>query len=274
MLRSLIADEVVLRVRRGVVVGACLVDRAKTDPLLDHRLRISALLVAYKDCVASHESAAVLHGLPVLELPHHVIATRRRGAWRGGADLRIRIAPLPEGHLARVDGYPVTSLARTAVDVARTSSLRSALVTGDAALRRCGRTAVQAALEDSSEWADLGRARLALARFDGRSESPLESLSRAVFVEHGLPTPELQVEFHPRVGLTYRADFYWPDHRVVGEADGMVKYDQPGALRAEKIRQEELEDLGLRVVRWTWRDMQVETERTINKLRRALRLSG
>ncbi|MGN6472687.1 MAG: DUF559 domain-containing protein, partial [Mycobacteriales bacterium] len=106
-----------------------------------------------------------------------------------------------------------------------------------------------------------------------RSESPLESLSRAVFAEHGLPTPELQVEFHPRPGLTYRADFYWPDHQVVGEADGMAKYDQRGALRAEKIRQEGLEDLGLRVVRWTWRDMQIDTERTISKLRRALRLS-
>jgi hypothetical protein len=129
---------------------------------------------------------------------------------------------------------------------------------------------VQATLDDSAEWADLGRARRAVALLDARSESPLESLSRAVFLEHGLPAPDLQVEFRPRPNLIYRADFYWRDQRVIGEADGMAKYDQPGALRAEKIRQEGLEDLGLRVVRWTWRDIFVDTDTTIRKLRRAL----
>ncbi|HVU61395.1 MAG TPA: hypothetical protein VHD58_07050, partial [Mycobacteriales bacterium] len=233
LLRSLVADDVLVRIRRGVLVGACVVARARTDPLLDHRIRLEAVLLVYDDCVASHESAAVVHGLPVLDLPQHVIATRVRGAWRGGADLRVRTAPLPESHLARVDGCAVTSLARTAVDVARTSSLRAALVTGDIALRRCGRAAVQAALDDSSAWADLGRARRAIALFDGRSESPLESASRAIFVEHSLPAPELQVEFKPEPGLAYRADFFWRSARVIGEADGMGKYESPGALRAE-----------------------------------------
>lgn len=43
---------------------------------------------------------------------------------------------------------------------------------------------------------------------------------------------------------------------MVGEADGMAKYDAgPAALRAEKRRQELLEDAGLIVVRWTWADL-------------------
>lgn len=148
--------------------------------------------------------------------------------------------------------------------------MRAALVTGDVVIRRCGRNAVQAALADCAQWADLGRARRAIALLDGRSESPLESVSRAIFVKHSLPAPELQVEFEPTPGTTYRADFYWRGERVIGEADGMGKYDAPGALRAEKIRQELLEDLGLRIVRWTWRDMVADTDRTIARVRGAL----
>jgi len=148
--------------------------------------------------------------------------------------------------------------------------LRAALVTGDAAIVRCGRRAIERTLEDSAAWADLGRARPAVKLFDGRSESPLESLSRAVFVERSLPYPELQVEFEPQPGVRYRADFFWRAEGVIGEADGMAKYENPNALRAEKLRQEHLEQLGLRIVRWTWRDIVADTDRTIGRLRRAL----
>lgn len=109
-------------------------------------------------------------------------------------------------------------------------------MTGDVALLRCGRTAVHAALEDCSEWADLGSARRAIALLDGRSESPLESVSRAVFVEHSLPAPELQVEFEPKPGTIYRADFFWRDQRVIGEADRMGKYDAPGLGLVRRLR--------------------------------------
>jgi very-short-patch-repair endonuclease len=63
----------------------------------------------------------------------------------------------------------------------------------------------------------------------------------------------------------------WGAQRVIGEADGLAKYDVVGALRAEKLRQERLERLGFTVVRWTWREMLVDTEETVARLRRALR---
>jgi very-short-patch-repair endonuclease len=260
---------VLVQIRRGVLIGACTLRAAQDDPRALHRLRLSALLLAYDGCVASHESAAVIHGLPVLGLPPQVIATRARGAWRGGPDDRIRIAPLPPAHVTAIDGLAVTTVARTVVDVARTGSLRDALVTGDAAIRRCGRSTIDRALDDSRAWADLGGVARNLARLDGRSESALESLSRAVFVEHKLPAPELQVELTSPAGC-YRVDFLWPAQRVIGEADGLGKYDGAASLRAEKLRQEDLERLGYRVVRWTWRDMVVDPERTIGRLRRAL----
>ncbi|MGH8962686.1 MAG: hypothetical protein ACRDWT_16110 [Jatrophihabitantaceae bacterium] len=52
-----------------------------------------------------------------------------------------------------------------------------------------------------------------------------------------------------------RADFYWPEFGVVGEADGRMKYDDRTVLLAEKRRREALEALGLIVVRWHWTDV-------------------
>lgn len=63
--------------------------------------------------------------------------------------------------------------------------------------------------------------------------------------------------------LIARTDFWWPGRRVVGEFDGLGKYTraQPGGrspaevVVAEKLREDRLRDLGLRVVRWTWADL-------------------
>jgi very-short-patch-repair endonuclease len=57
---------------------------------------------------------------------------------------------------------------------------------------------------------------------------------------------------------------------VIGEADGLGKYDRPGALHEEKLRQEALEQLGLRVVRWTHEEMWLRPAVVLERIRRAL----
>lgn len=271
--RQLIDEGVLHRVRRGVVVGSCLMRSAHTDGRLRHSIAIRSLLLAYDDAVASHESAALLLGLPVLSLPPYAVATRERGAWRGGPDGRIRIAPLPAHHLAA--GQPAcTNAPRTFVDIAKSGTLREAVVMGDALVRdHITPTKVAAVLEDCADWADVGKARTALSFLDARSESPLESVSRVIMHEHKLPPPELQVVIDTGPA-SYRTDFYWKRHGLVGEADGLAKYVEAADLRAEKVRQERLERLGLRVVRWTWRDLLVDTDETIARIRAYLRRSS
>ena len=111
---------------------------------------------------------------------------------------------------------------------------------------------------------------MALRFLDARSESALESVSRAIIHEHELPPPEPQVVIDAGAERHTGSTSSGRSQRVVGEADGMTKYDDIGVLRAEKVRQERLERLGLTVVRWTWREMLVETDRTIDRLRREL----
>jgi hypothetical protein len=96
------------------------------------------------------------------------------------------------------------------------------------------------------------------------AESPGESLSRVQMMVMGFPAPELQRVFTDQRGLVGRADFYWPQARLVGEFDGLVKYSKPEfrggrtpseVVIDEKRREDRLRALGLGVVRWTWEDL-------------------
>ena len=275
---TLITKGVLVRLDRYLVVGSCLVARAEGDRRLDHRLKLERLLLTYPECAASYESSALLSGLPIYQLPSYAIATRQWGAWRGGADGRVRIGPLPPHHVCEVDGLQATVLPRTVVDLARSGSLRGAVVVGDAALRRgVSRPELLEMLDEMAGWFDLGRARDVVDFLDGRAESALESLSRVIFHERGVPPPEPQYEVN-LARRTYRVDFYWKDYNTVGEADGKVKYtgeldpSRPPeeVLWEEKLREDELRESGKKMVRWTYGQMLGDTDATIARILRRL----
>lgn len=74
----------------------------------------------------------------------------------------------------------------------------------------------------------------------------------------GLPAPSLQEVVHtPEGEFVARTDFYWKEHRIVGEFDGMGKYGSasPDVFRREKLREDALRDLGFHVIRWTWAEL-------------------
>jgi very-short-patch-repair endonuclease len=48
---------------------------------------------------------------------------------------------------------------------------------------------------------------------------------------------------------------WWREWCVIGEADGLGKYDYIAVLRREKVREDRLRALGMTVVRWTWDEM-------------------
>ena len=277
LVRRLVSDGVLVRLRRGILVGCCVVERAAVDRRSAHGLRLRTLLTVYDDCVAGAESAALLLGWPLLDLPSRPVLLRAAGAWRGGDDVRVRIAHLPDHHIVELDGIRCTVPARTVVDIARSASFRQAVVVGDAAVARvCTEAELHAMLDECSEWADLGKARKAIPFFDARAESPLESVSRAIMHEYDVPPPDLQHEIHLD-SQTYRADFYWKQTRTIGEADGRAKYSMDPdrtpeeVVYAEKVREDNLRDEGHPFVRWNYRQMLHQTEVTIGRIMRRLK---
>ncbi len=83
----------------------------------------------------------------------------------------------------------------------------------------------------------------------------------------------LQQEFATAHG-PYRVDFWWSQQGVIGEADGRVKYTDEDVLWREKRRRDALEELGLRVVRWSWTDVTTHRDDWVRHLRALLMGSG
>lgn len=210
----------------------------------------------------SHESAALIWGCDVVGLSGltHVIQPSRPRS--RGADPVVRHhGDLPVEQRARVDGMPVTSLARTVVDCAASMSPGAGLVVADSALRmRLDPVAVRDVLAARAGARGIARAREVIGLADGRAQSPGETLVRWALHSGGLPAPELQVEVVTRRGRFF-LDLAWPAARVAVEFDGFVKYSgafgstAADAVFAEKQRQDALEEEGWRVLRVTWDDL-------------------
>lgn len=268
--RALAAGALV-RLGTGVVAGARAAATSRVDA---HIQQIQAAQLRMRRfAAASHGSAAVLHGLARLGRPSgrvRLTCDRGRARYRRlDVDARLHVAGLPIEHLTTVHGVVVTTAARTVVDLSRTVTFRSGVVLADSALR-AGTTAREfhAVLDYCRRWPGRRRA-LAIAEFaSGLAESPLESVSRVVFAEAALPRPDLQASIYDGTTFVARVDFRWG--RVIGEADGLAKYDDPLALRREKVRQMALEDLGFEVVRWTWNDIWRAPDRVVARVNRAL----
>ncbi|SDS96632.1 Transcriptional regulator, AbiEi antitoxin, Type IV TA system [Microlunatus soli] len=250
------------RIRRGAYSDSA------DQPLLDeHRLLIrAAAAVTESDSVVSFGSAGVLHDLPVEpDAYRRVHLTRKRNS--GGRIRRgvhVHVAPLGDSEIVDLAGIPVTSLDRTFVDLARTTSLQDGVAIGDAALRRgMDMGSVTDQLEAANYRRGIRKARRVASMLDIRSESVGESRSRLVMIEQDLPRPELQVEFNGDDGFAAAVDFYWHEFDVIGEFDGKIKYgrllrpgEEPGdAVFREKQREDRLREMGFIVVRWTWDDL-------------------
>ncbi len=232
--------------------------------------------------VASHGTAALLHGFTLLR-PADIAAlilTVEPGCPKHSdlPGLHVHRAGLPASHVTVVDGIPVTTRPRTLIDLARGLPARDGLVAVDAALHAGQVTMEQlrAVVADCRRWPNIRRAGALVAMADGACESPLESLSRLFFVNHDIPTPQSQVTLTRHGRFLARSDFWWEMQRVAGEADGMAKYTDLSVLRAEKLRQERLEQTGIRVVRWTWYDVDrpPQARRTAARLRSILGCAG
>jgi hypothetical protein len=253
------------RLRRGAYVHGTL----PVDAAARHHLLIRVTLAGlHRPAVVSHQSAAVLLGLPLWDVPlDRVHVTRRPRAWNDtGRVLCCHVARLRDDEVVEIDGVQVTDPVRTALDLARALPHEAAVVVLDAALRLglIAHDELRARLFDIAGASGSRSAARAVVFADGRSESVGESRSRVILHRWKLGPSALQFEVRSAEGgLIGRTDFAWEEHRLVGEFDGRVKYGrllQPGqdagdAVFREKRREDEIRDAGWGVVRWTWSDL-------------------
>lgn len=268
-LRRLRQRAEVTRVRRDAYVLPERWDGATPEERL--ALRTRAVLRTRGTDVASHESAVVLHGLPLIDVPTVVDVLANVSRTRVAAGLRVH----PRGQVEHVvaDGYRCVPAAVAIAHVVLRSGVRDGLVPLDAALHsgRVSREDVAAALDALVRRpGDRRRADTVLDRCSALSESPGETLTRLALVDAGFAVRS-QVSVADDDGSVGRVDLLVGD-RVVVEFDGAVKYagaDGRDALVAEKRREDRLRALGYTVVRVTWADL-ARPEVVVARVRRAM----
>lgn len=152
--------------------------------------------------------------------------------------------------LSNVAGRLLTSPPWTAVEVARLLRRPRALATLDSALRSgtCTRAELHTAVDEQKGRRGIVNVRNLLPYADPRAESPLESETRLVFIDGGLPMPELQYEIVDRGGKLWRVDFAWPDAMVVVEYDSMQWHASADALRHDRMKTARLQECGFTVI--------------------------
>jgi len=264
-----------MALRRGVYANGARGRKLLTFADGEQLLAIAgASALAVRGAVVSHQSAAYLHKIALVGRPAGAVhLTRPPGAgWRGPTGIRLHCAAMPAEHVTSHLGMPLTTAARTVVDLARTMPFRAGVVAADSALhqRLATKEELLSVLDFCTQWRGTSVAADVIAFADGRSESPLESIARAVFRDADLPPPKLQALIGTAEDVA-RVDFFWDKYRTIVEVDGAIKYADPANAIAQLERDAWLRSLGYEVVHVTWEEITSCPEVVVARIREAFR---
>ncbi|NJC68699.1 DUF559 domain-containing protein [Planosporangium thailandense] len=242
------------------------------DTVLDHRMwcRAAALLLPPGAAIA-RTSAAYLHFADVLPLgqPPVDVAVPRSVSLRPRPALRVERVNLPASDIEQLAGMPVTTVLRTAFDLARTPDLVSGVVAVDALLNT-GHLSLPTLIryaEERRHWPGGAQARRALRLAVPGAESPMETRLRLILVLAGLPEPLTQ---YPVPMANARLDLAYPELRLGIEYDGDHHRDRRQFQR-DVARLNRLRLLGWTVLRFTADDVFRNPDRVATQVRAALR---
>jgi hypothetical protein len=162
--------------------------------------------------------------------------------------------------------------ARTAIDVAAVEDELAATVAVDSALRLQHVTVEDMRTELRSRRHFRGHRRCAsvVKLSDCTSGSVPETVARLVFRRAGLPMPCAQYEISLGEGQIARADFAWPEHRLIVEIDGFAWHASSEALQRDHKRLRRLTLAGWTVLPFTADDVRHRQDELVADVREAL----
>lgn len=237
--------------------------------------RAAALLATTGWRTLSHWSAAELLALGERPGREHAVTTTGRSRSRGG----IVCVHRARRELPRrwVRGLPVTEPIRVLLDLA--VDLR-----GRPLEKLVGNAGYHRLVGD-----DLGplitrypghrgarnlRAIDPVAARRRRTESPLEDQVLALLDTLAIPPPICQHRLDGHSRRTYRADFAWPEQRVILEADSRSAHERALAMDSDRARDADLYAAGWATLRVTARQLRVDRARFVSSLCASLARAG
>jgi very-short-patch-repair endonuclease len=228
----------------------------------------AAVFACGKGAVLSHSSAGDQWGFSGSDAVIHVTVAARNPKSRAGVHVH-RVRHLCSGDVRRHHGLPLTSPARTLLDLAEVLPSRPLERALDEALRmRLTRPReLRAILERSPGRHGAAVLRALLDRTHGPTLTRSEAEERLLALVRAarLPHPELNV----RVAGS-EVDFLWRDAGLVVEVDGFAYHSTRAAFERDRRRDAKLQSVGFAVVRVTWRQILDEPEALVALLAQSL----
>lgn len=235
--------------------------------------KLAGVLACGEGALVSHRSAAVLWGLtvgPGAEVEVSVVARNCRP--RPG--LRVhRLSRLDVRDCAAKDGIPVTSPARTLVDLAASAppeELERAVAEARAR-RLVTERQVADALDRAGNRAGVAALRAILRHQGGPRLTRSEAERRLLRLIRAAQLPK--PASNSRVA-GFEVDFMWPEVRLIVEVDGFAYHGHRRAFERDRRRDMLLRDAGYEVIRVTWRQIVDEPLLVIAHIARAFERAG
>jgi len=234
---------------------------------VDQRGRwLAAVLACGEGALLSHGSAAALWGL-MRPRSGPVEVSAPAGRVRQG--IAIHEGAVFEQDRTTVDRIPVTSVARTLFDLAEIldgrrlakafeEADRLRLLELDALEAVCARGHGRRALRPIRRLIDA-------ARMPDDTQSPLEDRVLELCRTYDLPMPVTGAAV-----LGREVDAFWPDRKLMVEADSWEFHRHRAAFERDRKRDAEMQVEGYRVLRLTHRRMESEPKAIADELRRLL----
>jgi very-short-patch-repair endonuclease len=234
-------------------------------------VEMAAVLACGPGAVVSHWSAAVLWALigrPRSQMPIDVTVASDWAPTRRGIRVH-RVSRLERRDRTHVDGLPITTPARTLLDLAAVLDPGELEAAAGYAERRHG-----IGPEDLSDQLDRNLRRPGAPKLRillNRGQSPALTRSRAerrllaLLRRSGLPEPEANQRI-----AGFEVDLAWRRARLVVEFDGFAFHGDRRAFERDRRRDAELQARGYRVIRVTWRQLTDDPEAVVDRIRRTL----
>ena len=216
----------------------------------------------------SHRWAAYVLGFaPAPELPVDVTVTSGSRRGRPGKVKVHHTRLLEPRDTTTCHGIAVTTAARAILDMAEGATqpeverlIADAQVAGVVTERQ-----IHDVLGRAGRRRGARTLRLSLADSPGLTRSEAERILRRLLKRAGLPQPVTDYA----IGR-YRADFAWPEHRLILEFDGFATHGHRRAFRDDRRRGAELTAAGWSVMHVTWDELQDEPLALVARVAEAL----
>jgi hypothetical protein len=250
------------RVRRAVAAGRLVEPVAGVLVMpgvpTSFRHRLTVAVLAGGGTVASHRSAALLHGFDgIRSAPVEVTVPRGRYPAIDGVVVH-RATPFDPRDLTAVDGIAVTNVARTLCDLGAVVAQDEVERALDSALRQGASTRwIEATLSrvrrpGPSGTATLDRVLADPRRAGGVPESWFERVVRRALAAPDLPPVVLQHEVRHGGRVVARFDAAIPAWRIGLEAHSREWHDRAGRIWRDLERDNAVKALGWDVIYVTW----------------------